>query len=221
MEKADFALIGDSHAGAIGKAARAAGLAFAGGPLASAREFYTPFWRGVDTGLAFTNPETEEMHGELCRLLGVANMADIRVPVVSTIGSGFHVPATRALWTTFEVGPDIYDADFLDNDLFAGICARMLAPMLDFHRALLDRGIAVQFALPPQRLPDTASEPILQVMQAQAIAALARAGCSIVDVRDACAGPDGWLAPEFCQEGDPLHANTAYGQAVLRAAGWL
>ena len=221
MEKADFALIGDSHAGAIGKAARAAGLAFAGGPLASAREFYTPFWRGVDSGLAFTNPETEEMHGELCRLLGVGNVVDIRVPILSTIGSGFHVPATRALWTAFEVAPDTYDDGLLDSDLFAGICARMLAPMLEFHRVLLDRGIAVQFALPPQRLPDTASGPILQAVQAQAITALAAAGCNILDVRDACAGPDGWLAPEFCQEGDPLHANTTYGQAVLRAAGWL
>lgn len=61
--RARFLLLGDSHAGAVGRAARAAGLPFAGGPTGSGRDFLGPFFdpRGADD-ITFRDAEAERLY---------------------------------------------------------------------------------------------------------------------------------------------------------------
>ena len=221
MKKAEFALIGDSHAGAIGKAAREAGLGFEGGPLGSAREFYGGFFEAVESGVSFKSPDTEEMHRELCTLLKVGNLCDVDIPILSTIGSGFHVPATSALWEVFQGTPGCFEAQFQESGLFDEICQKLMAPMLDFHRCLIERSASIYFVLPPQRVPETSSSVVLQLFQTRAADALSATGCKIIDTRLVTSDSDGWQLREYCKDNDPLHANTAFGVEILKAAGYL
>ena len=47
---ARFLLLGDSHAGCVGRAAQTAELPFVGGPLGSGRDFLAPFFDTDGTG---------------------------------------------------------------------------------------------------------------------------------------------------------------------------
>jgi len=195
MAKVDFALIGDSHAGAIGRAARARDLRFHGGPLASARSFYSDFFEAGPDGLRFTDAEVQEMHAQLCALLEIPTLSQVQVPLISTIGSGFHVPATGALWSSF-VRPDGgFEAGFVGSDLCAAICDRMLGPMLGFHALLIGHGIGVRFVLPPQRVPDTSNALIQTLIQTRAVAALTDLGCTIIDMRASTCDAQGRQLP--------------------------
>lgn len=220
MAKVDFALIGDSHAGAIGRAARARELRFQGGPMASAKSFYSDFFEVGTKALFFTDSDVQEMHNELCRLLEIPNLEALTVPLISTIGSGFHVPATNAIWASFRNPASEFDAGFLNSDLCAAICDRMLSPMCTFHEHLIQQGITVQFVLPPQRVPETSDQQIHAMVQSRASATLADIGCTIIDVRKRTCDINGQQLPSYCEEKDPLHANIAMGEIVLAAAGY-
>ena len=217
-ENPEFILIGDSHAGAIGKAARARGIPFTGGPIASGRAFFEPFCE-TRPRLRFLDPEVEEMHQELRRLLGVACLSEASAPVLSTIGSGFHFPAARVLWEAFLTPGGSLEASVGESALVAEVLQRMLQPMLGFHEALLKTGLQVCFVLPPQRIPDSAHEALFQAVQSQAVAGLEDLGCQLLDLRTATCDAQGRLRAEFCQENDPIHANEAWGDELLRAFG--
>ncbi|QUJ76800.1 hypothetical protein KDD17_01690 [Sulfitobacter albidus] len=220
MANPEFILLGDSHATAIGLAAREAGLAFAGGPLASGRDFYVPFCEDAGGKLRFLDGEMEALHAELCAEVAAQTLLHSNLPILCTVGSGFHVAATTALWSDF-ISPDgQLDAGFIESALFAEICDEMFDPAMQFYRMLREAGCAVQVALPPQRCPETSDAPIMIAFQARAQARLHELGCGIIDTR-ATTAPDGTQDPAFCKAADPVHGNVAFGAEILRAAGYL
>jgi hypothetical protein len=97
----------------------------------------------------------------------------------------------------------------------------MLGPMLGFHALLIGRGISVRFVLPPQRVPDTSDAQMQTLIQTRAIAALTGLGCTIVDVRASTCDARGRQLPAYCEDKDPLHANTAMGEQVLKGCGFI
>lgn len=189
--------------------------------MASARSFYSDFFEDGPDGLRFTDPEVQEMHAQLCALLDIATLSQVQVPLISTIGSGFHVPATGAIWSSFVTPDGGFEAGFVGSDLCAAICDRMLGPMLRFHALLIGRGINVRFVLPPQRVPDTSDPQIQSLLQTRATAALTDLGCTIVDVRAITCDAQGRQLPAYCEDKDPLHANTAMGDMVLKGCGFV
>ncbi|MEP5762428.1 MAG: hypothetical protein ABJ327_24555 [Litoreibacter sp.] len=220
MENPEFILLGDSHAGAIGIAARKNNLQFLGGPLASGREFYLPFHDHVEGKISFRDDDMETLHRQLCSMLGVDNLLSINLPILCTIGSGFHVAATSALWGSFMNDQRSIDDGFFQSTLFQDMCAGLFDPARQFYKTLRDAGYNVQFALPPQRCPDTSDVRVMLAFQSCVLSQLRDLGCSIVDTRKITAS-NAQQRVEFCKENDPVHANDAFGEAVLKAAGYL
>ncbi|TDQ66273.1 hypothetical protein ATL17_0264 [Maritalea mobilis] len=219
MAKHEFALIGDSHAGTIGRAARERGIEFGGGPIASGKEFYSEFFEVEQGKLSFVVEDTIRVYGELCQLWGVDCIEDVEIPIVSTIGSGFHFPAARAVWANFRDENLGFPQDFIAGPMCQSIFQRMQAPMLAFHQHLVEQGKTVFFALPPQRIPDSAWGELFRALQNRAVSELTKIGCSVIDVRNDTSDKEGNLLAEYCQDNDPIHGNTALGKKMLEVAG--
>jgi hypothetical protein len=218
-ESPRFLLIGDSHAGAIGRAARADGIPFAGGPLGSGRAFFEPF---VTMEGALPRFHAEEAAGHFTaalRALGMSDLAGLKMPVISTLGLSPHFPATREIWACCRDGDNTPDPGFLESDLFTGIVAEMVRPALEFHRALSALGLELHAVTAPQRVPDLSDPALYRAIQSVLLELHAEAGASILDLRAQSGGADGWLAADYAQPADPLHANPAYGRLVLQALG--
>jgi len=220
MAKIDFALIGDSHAGTIGRAARERDLKFGGGPMASGKEFYSNFFRIDDGKIQFTVSDTRELYAELCELWSNKRLEELDVPIISTIGSGFHFPAAREIWASFQNEQGEFEAGFTKSELFDDIITRMLEPMVLFHQQLIKSEKHLLFVLPPQRFPGSAIPEVFQIVQEHAQNKLANMGCAIIDLRKNTCDELGRQLPEYSQDNDPIHGNIALGQEILKAAGF-
>lgn len=219
MANHKFALIGDSHAGTIGRAAREQCIEFGGGPIASGKEFYSDFFEIEQSKLVFKVEDTVRVYGELCELWGVSHIEQLDIPIISTIGSGFHFPAARAVWANFRDEELGFAKNFISGPMCQAIFQRMQAPMLAFHQHLVAQGKTIFFALPPQRIPDSAWAELFSALQNRAVAELTKIGCSVIDVRNDTSDKYGNILPEFCQDNDPIHGNIALGKKILAAAG--
>ena len=220
MVNPDFILLGDSHASAIGSAARSSGLNFAGGPLASGRDFYVPFCERSRGAIRFLTDDMNALHQQLCDMTGLDNLVSSELPLLCTIGSGFHIAATTALWSTFMGQQGDPEAGFLESALFHEMCMALFEPALQFYTILRDAGRRIAFVLPPQRCPETSHWRIMLAFQAKAIESLEALDCSIIDTR-ATTSQNGRQRDGFCKANDPIHGNDAFGAVVLQHAGHL
>ena len=178
-----------------------------------------PFCEYEDSKIRFQSDDMQELHQQLCQMIGTDNLLSTDLPILCTIGSGFHVAATKALWGSFKNDQGDFDAGFLQSTLFDEICKGLLEPSLQFYKALRDTGCAVQFALPPQRCPDTSDIRVMQAVQAHSILRLQDLGCGIIDTR-ATTSLDGQQRDDFCKANDPIHGNEAFGAVILKQAGY-
>ncbi|MFE2139501.1 hypothetical protein ACFW9X_41060 [Streptomyces sp. NPDC059466] len=98
---ARFLLLGDSHAGPLGRAARAAGLPFLGGPIGAGREFNADFFdlRGGD--VVFRKEEAERLYRAFLEELGVPGLDRLTIPLVATFGLSAHTLATTENWRVY------------------------------------------------------------------------------------------------------------------------
>lgn len=213
-----FLLIGDSHAGAIGEAARARGLAFCGGPIGSGRDFFAPFFVVRDGDPVFRDEDAERLYRGFLEALSVGSLAQVGVPLLSTIGSSLHFPGVSESWRLHAPpGEDPSDA-FFASPLFERIAEAVLAEMLAFHRHARVCGLRTLFALAPQRRPETAMKRACLALQDIAVDRLRAIGVEIVDCRATTADAAGDQLAEFSETGDPIHGNLAFGAHVLDRA---
>lgn len=232
--RARFLLLGDSHAGPIGRAARAAGIPFQGGPLGAGREFNAGFFDLADGEPVFRKAEAERLYRGFLAELGVPNLAGIGIPpggvplggiplggtplgipLVCTFGLSAHFFATRENWRIYRDRDGAFPPGFLASRLFDDIVCAMARDALAFYRHARGLGLRVLAALPPQRVPALSDREVFMAAQEVMQRRLLEMGVEVVDLRAKVAGADGLQREEFSEPDDPIHGNLAFGQLIL------
>jgi len=210
-----FLLLGDSHVGVVGLAARARGLPFGGGPLGAGRDFGVDFFRLTADDVAMRDAELEHLYRQALAQLDAPTLGRIPGPLVSSIGLSVHYLATTQNWLCYQ-GPDgEFDPGFLEGPLFATIIDTLSRPALAFYEQALALGLKVYAVLPPQRVPPMSDPRVFMAAQARLVERLRGLGVELVDVREAANDDRGLQRVEFCEVDDPLHGNLAFGELVL------
>ena len=212
---ARFLLLGDSHAGPIGRAARAAGIAFAGGPLGSGRDFNAGFLDLGGGDLVFRKPEAHSYYRGFLDELGVAAISELGVPMVSTFGFNVHTFATTENWQFYRLPDGQFAPSFLTGRLFDEIVRVMARDALAFYRHARGLGLRVLAVLPPQRVPAMSDPQVFLAAQDTMVGSLVPLGVEIVDLRARVTDASGFQRPELCEAGDPIHGNLAFGRLIV------
>jgi len=210
-----FLLLGDSHAGPVGRAARAAGIPFAGGPIGAGRDFNAGFLSVLDGELAFAKPEAQQYYRGFLDELGVTGLAGLGIPLVSTFGFNVHTFATVENWACYRLPSGEFPAGLLTGRLFDAIVGAMARDALAFYRHARGLGLRVLAVLPPQRVPPMSDPRVFFAAQDSLVRALRPLGVELVDLRARVTGPDGHQRPELCEADDPIHGNLAFGRLIL------
>jgi len=209
----DVFIIGDSHADALRSAFLSHGWRVHGGALHMGRTFEAPFFDVSEGHLSFHDELAQANFARALSSAGVARMADLQMPVLSTMGFNTNRLAGR-LW--------IKDGDKPSDEpptwsqaVVEAVVEGARASILEFYRRLpKGRTFAL---LSPQRARTDLISTIVQVEDIFA-RKLADLGVRIVDVRRETIDSDGVLRSEFwrVEENDHVHANEAYGSVVMR-----
>lgn len=210
-----FLLLGDSHAGVIGKAAQARQIAFGGGPLGTGRDFAVDFFSLVPGDLAFRDAEMERLYRQALAPLGASQLAQVAMPLVSTLGLSLHYLATAPNWLCYQAPDGTFDEGFLDGPLFEAIIDTLSGPALAFYEHALAMNLKVYAVLPPQRVPELSNRQVFMAAQTLLIRRLQGLGVELVDVRHAANDADGFQRAAFCEVDDPLHGNLAFGELIV------
>ncbi|WP_030236244.1 hypothetical protein [Streptomyces sp. NRRL S-350] len=212
---ARFLLLGDSHAGPIGRAAKAARIPFQGGPIGAGREFTDDFFEPREHDVVFRKAEAEEYYRAFLAELGVAGLGRLEVPLVCTFGLSAHFVATSENWRLYRRRDGGFAPGFLSGPLFDAIVLATVRDALAFYRHALGLGLRVLAVLPPQRVPEQSDPEVFMAAQEAVRSALDALGVEVVDLRARTTGPDGFQRPELCQADDSIHGNLAFGRLVL------
>lgn len=212
---ARFLLLGDSHAGPIGRAAKAAGISFRGGPIGSGRDFNAGFLELRGDDVAFRDSQAHAYYRGFLDELGVAALGQLDVPVVSTFGFNVHTFATTENWQFYRSADGEYAPGFLTSRLFDEIIRVMAHDALAFYRHAGGLGLRVLAVLPPQRVPAMADPQVFLAAQDTIAGTLAGWGVELVDLRARVTDATGFQRPELCEAGDPIHGNLAFGRLIL------
>ncbi|WP_427924948.1 hypothetical protein [Streptomyces sp. cg40] len=214
---ARFLLLGDSHAGCIGRAAQAAELSFVGGPLGSGRDFLGPFFdTDTDTDdLTFRQSETQRLYREFLDTLDVPALAALRVPLVCTFGLSAHTVATRQNWDLYRDRHGTVATTFLRSTLFADLIRATVRGALAFYDHAAALGLRVLAPLPPQRVPGMSDPDVFFAAQDIVVDELNSRGAELVDLRSRVTDATGVQRPAFCQPDDTIHGSLAFGRLVV------
>lgn len=213
--QARFLLLGDSHAGPVGRAAQAAGIPFAGGPVGSARDFNANFFDLREDDPVFRDPEVDKAYREFLAELGVASLGELAIPLVLTFGLSAHFLATSHNWEIYRTPTGPFVPGFLGGHLFDDIVTAMARDALAFYRHARGLGLRVIAPLPPQRVPSMSDPEVFMAAQETMRRALDELGVELVDLRGRVTGADGRQRPELCEANDPIHGNLAFGRLIL------
>ncbi|MFG2936993.1 hypothetical protein [Streptomyces sp. NPDC048282] len=217
---ARFLLLGDSHAGCVGRAALQADLPFVGGPVGSGRDFLGPFLDldgadGDDGDLVFRDAETRRLVREFLDALGVTGFAELGVPLVCTFGLSSHTVATRQNWDIHRDRHGTVPEGFLRSGLFGDLVRASARGALAFYDRTAALGLRVLAPLPPQRVPGMSDPAVFFAAQDVIGAELAARGVEIVDLRARVTDGSGRQRPVFCEADDTIHGNLAFGRLVV------
>ncbi|MEU3187612.1 hypothetical protein ABZ707_25935 [Streptomyces sp. NPDC006923] len=212
---ARFLLLGDSHAGPVGRAARAAGIPFSGGPIGAGREFTAGFFDTAGDDLAFRKPEADTLYRRFLGELGVPGLGRIGVPLVSTFGFSAHFVATTENWQVYRARGGGFAPGFLTSRLFDDIVRAMVRDALAFYRHARGLGLRVLAVMPPQRVPAQSDPVVFMAAQDSVRGALVPLGVEIVDLRARVTDGTGFQRPELCEADDSIHGNLAFGRLIL------
>jgi len=212
---ARFLLLGDSHAGPVGRAARAAGIPFSGGPIGAARDFNAGFFdlRGDDP--VFRDVETDLLYRGFLAELGAAGLGELSVPLVLTFGLSAHFFATTENWQLYRVRTGAFVPGFVSGRLFDDIVRAMARDAIAFYRHARGLGLRVLAPLPPQRVPSMSDPEIFMAAQETMRRALDALDVEIIDLRARVTDAAGLQRPELCEADDPIHGNLAFGRLIL------
>ncbi|MGW1045387.1 hypothetical protein [Streptomyces sp. NPDC002547] len=212
---ARFLLLGDSHAGCVGRAALAADLAFQGGPVGSGRDFLGPFFDTADGDVCFRDPQAQRLYRQALDALGVPTLERLPVPVVCTFGLSVHTVATRTNWAIYRDTQGQYAREFLSSDLFAELVRFTVRGALAFYEYAVACGLRVLALMPPQRVPGMSDPRVFFAAQDVVRAELDARNVELVDVRARVTDGSGLQRTTFCQADDTIHGNLAFGRLLL------
>ncbi|MFJ4920287.1 hypothetical protein [Streptomyces sp. NPDC088725] len=219
-----FLLLGDSHAGPIGRAAKGAGIPFSGGPIGAVREFNAGFFDPREDDVVFRKPEADRFYRTFLDELGVAGLGGLDVPLVSTFGFSAHFVATTENWQVYRVrsaregsdkGVAGFAPGFLSSGLFEDIVRATVRDALAFYRHARGLGLRVLAVMPPQRVPAQSDPAVFMAAQDIVREALLALGVEIVDLRARVTDETGFQRPELCEADDVIHGNLAFGRLIL------
>lgn len=212
---ARFLLLGDSHAGPIGRAAKAARIPFQGGPIGAGREFTDDFFEPRDHDVVFRKAEADAHYRSFLADLDADGLGHLTVPLVSTFGLSAHFVATRENWHLYRRRDGGFAPGFLSGPLFDAVVRATVRDALAFYRHALGLGLRVLAVMPPQRVPEQSDPVVFMAAQETVRDALDALGVELVDLRARTTGPDGFQRPELCEADDAIHGNLAFGRLVL------
>lgn len=211
---ARFLLIGDSHVGPLGRAAKAARIPCRGGPIGAGRDFFDNFFVAKDRDIGFHVPEADRYFRGFLDELDIGCLAELAVPLVSTIGFSVHFIATTHNWSCYRDTAG-YPTDFLSGPLFEDIVTTMADPALKFYRHVREFNLRVLAVLAPQRVPRQSDPHIFMAAQHIVAEQVAKIGVEIVDLRERLNDHTGFQRRELCEQNDEIHGNLAWGRIVL------
>ncbi|MEW2523716.1 hypothetical protein [Streptomyces sp. NPDC047071] len=211
---ARFLLLGDSHAGVVGRAAKAAGIAFSGGPVGAGREFNAEFFDRRGNDVAFRKPETDSLYRGFLKEIGVDGLDELTVPLVCTFGFSAHFVATTANWDVYRVG-GAFVPGFLESRLFDDLVRATVRDALAFYGHARDLGLRVVSVMPPQRVPGMSDPVVFMAAQDVVRRALLELGVEVVDLRARVTDGAGVQRPEFSEATDAIHGSLAFGRLIL------
>ncbi|MFI1795293.1 MULTISPECIES: hypothetical protein [Streptomyces] len=216
---ARFLLLGDSHAGPIGRAAQGAGIPFQGGPIGAGREFTDSFFTTRDspggTDVVFRSDEAEKHYRRFLEELGIDALARLRIPLVATFGFCAHFVALRENWDLYRDRSGTVPSGVLSSSLFDAIVRACVRDALAFYETTLDLGLRILAVMPPQRVPGQSDPAVFMAAQESIRLAVEQLGAEVVDLRHRTTGPDGLQRPELCEADDEIHGNLSFGRIVL------
>jgi len=212
---ARFLLLGDSHAGPIGRAAKAAGMPFVGGPIGSGRDFNADFFDVRDDGLVFRDARVDRLYRGFLGELAVGDIGQLAIPLVCTFGLSAHFFATTENWHLYRCPDGGFPPGFLSSRLFDDIVCAMARDALAFYRHTLGLGLRVLAVMPPQRVPGMADPMVFMAAQETIRRALVALGVEIVDLRARVTDGTGRQRAAFCEADDPIHGNLAFGRLIV------
>ncbi|MFD4558404.1 hypothetical protein ACFWP5_29495 [Streptomyces sp. NPDC058469] len=212
---ARFLLLGDSHAGCVGRAAQAAELPFVGGPLGSGRDFLGPCFATDATDLTFRQTETQRLYREFLDTLDVSALAGLPVPLVCTFGLSAHTVATRRNWDLYRDRHGTVPDTFLHSRLFADLVRATVRGALAFYDHAVALGLRVLAPMPPQRVPGMSDPNVFFAAQNILADELTARDVELVDLRSRVTDGTGLQRPAFCQADDSIHGNLAFGRLVV------
>ncbi|MFJ8309903.1 MULTISPECIES: hypothetical protein [unclassified Streptomyces] len=212
---ARFLLLGDSHAGPIGRAAKAAGIPFQGGPIGAGREFNAEFFDVREGDVVFRKAEAEAHYRGFLKELGAAGLGGVGVPLVCTFGFSAHFLATTENWRIYRVPGGGFAPGFLTSGLFDAVVRATVRDALAFYGHARALGLRVLAVMPPQRVPGLSDPAVFMAAQESVRGALAELGVEIVDLRPRVTDEQGAQRPEFCESDDTIHGNLAFGRLIL------
>ncbi|MEU3862249.1 hypothetical protein AB0F03_33730 [Streptomyces sp. NPDC028722] len=211
---ARFLLLGDSHAGPIGRAAKEAGIPFHGGPLGAGREFTAEFFDSSGDDIVFRKPEADRYYRRFLAELDITGLGALTVPLVSTLGFSAHFVATAENWQVYRVR-GAFPPGFLSSRLFDDIVLAMSSGALAFYRRVRGLGLRTLAVLPPQRVPGHADAEVFRAVQDTLRRAVLPLGVEVVDLRERTTDAAGRQRPELCEPDDAIHGNLAFGRMIL------
>jgi hypothetical protein len=212
---ARFLLLGDSHAGPIGRAAKAANIPFLGGPIGAGRDFTDDFFEPLADDVVFRGPEADRYYRGFLGELGVARLGELTVPLVATFGFGVHFIATTENWHLYRNRDGTVPPGFLASPLFDDIVVAMVRDALAFYRHTRALGLRVLAVLPPQRVPRQSDPAIFMAAQESVRRAVDALGVEVVDLRARTTDATGYQRRELCEPDDEIHGNLASGRIIL------
>ncbi len=212
---ARFLLLGDSHAGCVGRAAQAAELPFVGGPLGSGRDFLGPFFDTDTTDLTFRQADTQRLYREHLDTLDVSALAALPAPLVCTFGLSAHTVATRQNWDLYRDRHGTVPDTFLHSRLFADLVRATVRGALAFYDHAAALGLRVLAPMPPQRVPGMSDPDVFFAAQHVLVDELTARGVELVDLRARVTDGTGLQRAAFCQADDTIHGNLAFGRLVV------
>jgi len=211
---ARFLLLGDSHVGPLGRATMAARIPHSGGPLGAGRDFFGAFFSAEEDDIVFRLPHMDHCFRGFLTELNIDRVADLDVPLISTVGFAPHFMATTQNWTLYRSTVVEWE-EFLSSSLFGDIVMAMLAPALAFYRQLCAFGLRVVAVMPPQRVPMQADADVFMAAQNIIGQCVAEIGVEVVDPRSRIIDETGFQRKELCEVNDEIHGNLAWGRIVL------
>lgn len=211
---ARFLLLGDSHVGPVGRAAKAARIPHSGGPVGAGRDFFSDFFDAGEHDIFFRLPNMDRCFRGFLTELNIDCVAELAIPLISTIGFAPHFVATTQNWTLYRSTVVDWEC-FLSSPLFGDIVMAMLAPALAFYRQLCAFGLRVVAVMPPQRVPVQADADVFMAAQTIIGRCVAEIGVEVIDPRRHITDETGFQRKELCEVNDEIHGNVAWGRIVL------